>query len=97
LDVVDTCLGEIFQALLIERKARGDETHVESSTACGANKFAEIGARERLASGEVRLKHPELGGLAKHARPDVGRQFVVPSRQLKRVRAVHAVERTPVS
>ena len=60
------------------------------------DQFGQIRARQRLASGEVKMQNAERGGLAENAQPVGGRELFFARRQLQRIRAVHAVQRAAV-
>ena len=78
LEMIEARGDEFFEAFLIKRQTRRDQAGVESGGACGADDFGEIGARERLASGEVGLQHAQFGGFAQHARPGGGGKLAGP-------------------
>ena len=83
LEMIESRGHKFFKALFIERKSRGDHARVEAGAARGANDFAEIGTRERLASGEVGLQHAQFGRFAQDARPGGGGKFAGSRRQLQ--------------
>jgi hypothetical protein len=96
LKVIEAGLYEGFEALFVERHARGDEIHVEAGGARGADQFEDVGAGERFASGEIGLQDAQSGGFLEHAGPVFGGEFCGALREFLRIRAVDAVQRATV-
>jgi hypothetical protein len=75
LQVIESGVHEICKAPFIQRQPGRDQTYVKPGSSRGADKFDEIGTRERLAAGEINLQHSCFGSFSQHSRPDFGRQL----------------------
>ena len=96
LQVIESRFDERGQPLLRQAEAGGDEAGVEIGAARRRHELDDVGARQRLAAGEVHLQRAERAGLTEDVGPDFGRQLLRARRHLERVRAVDAVERAAV-
>jgi hypothetical protein len=85
LNVIETRLNELVEPRLVEGKSRCDEADVESGPPGSTNEIHNIGAGQRLASGEINLKYARFGCLAEPARPHLGRKFAGAMSQFKRI------------
>src|SRR5208283_2981703 len=96
LDMVETCFYKLRQALAGKTDSRSDQVAVQARLARPRDHFGQVHARQGLASGEMKMQHPERGGLVEDAQPVGGRKLFLPRGQLQRVRAVHAMQRAAV-
>src|SRR5439155_17582925 len=86
------------KALLREPIRGGDEGRVEPEPVRLENQILEIPSQGRLATREPELQHTQRLGFAKHATPLFGRELALEARarEVERIRAVGALERTLV-
>src|ERR1700686_1374592 len=96
LDMVEPRFDKLAQALARKPDSRGDQIRVQTRLPRTFDQFGQIGARQRLASGEVQMQNAERGSLVKNAQPVGGRELFFARCQLQRIRAIHAVQRAAV-
>src|SRR6266576_3386287 len=96
LNVIETRFDELVEPRFVEGESGGDEADVQSGPAGGTDEIRNIGAGQRLTSGEINLENARLGGLAEHTRPNLGSKFVGATPHFKRIRAVDTMQRTPM-
>ena len=93
LNVIEAGVHQLLKALARQADAGGDEIRVELCIARAGNHLREIGARQWLASSEVKMQNAKSGSFAEDAQPVGCGQFFIARRHLQRIRAIHAVQR----
>ena len=96
LNVVETGCLERRDARLIEPDSRGDQIGVEAQRMASATMVSKIVAHQRLAARKPQLHRAQRARLAQHAQPVIGGEFGAGAREIRRVVAEHAVQRTAV-
>src|ERR1700687_4072962 len=83
LDVVKARFHKLGQTLARKPDARSDQVRVQTRLPCTLDEFGQIGARQRLATSEVKMKNAERGRLAKNTQPLGGRKLFFARCQLQ--------------
>src|SRR5262249_3594393 len=81
---------------LVEPDARCDQIDVVTESVRFPHDRFEILAQQRLAAGKAELNRAERARLAQDAQPVTGSEFLAGARELRRVRAVRAMQRAAV-
>ena len=96
LHVLEPRFLDAHRALVREAERGGDKRLIEAERVRVGDELFEIAADEWLAAGESELQCAELARLREDALPIVGRELGLRAREIDRVGAVRAVERTAV-
>ncbi len=96
LDVLEPGLAQLLGPVPGEPDAGGDQRRVQTQRARVRSEIFDVRAHERLAARQAELQHAQLAGLGEHPLPVIGRQLPVGANHLERIRAVRAVQRTPM-
>src|SRR6185369_3818757 len=96
LDMVQTGLLQARDALLVQADARRQQVRVVAQPARFGDEDLQVVALQRFAARESALHGAEGARLAEHAQPILRRQFGFVAREVDRVVAEHAVQRTAI-
>src|SRR5450631_2765150 len=96
LDMVKASFHKLRQALARKPDSRGDQVRIQTRLARALDQLSQIRARQRLASGEVKMQNAKRGSLAENPQPVGGCELFFARSQLQRIRAVYAVQRAAV-
>jgi hypothetical protein len=84
---------ERFETRFVERHAGRDEIYIEVGGTRGFNQIRDVGAGERLTSGEIGLENAKSGGFLEHAGPVLRGKFRGTLREFEGIGAIDAVKR----
>ncbi len=96
LNMVQTGVGEGLQFFLGQPDARGDQVGIETEAARGGDQLRQIFAHQRLAAGKTNLHAAHSARLAKDVNPLFRGQLFLLLREIERVGAIRALQRTAV-